>query len=310
MVDVSVIIINYNTSDQLLGCLKSVPAYIKDITVVDNGSTDGSPENAQKSYPGINIIRNETNLGFARAVNQGLQATEGTYKLILNSDVILTAEALPKLTAFLDNHPDTGIVTGQLMDTDGSQQNSFDNIPTLFTEALGKSIPRRLSPAGYPSKKQTYTQPIEVESIIGAAMLVRQKAVDETGLMDEDYFLFLEETDWCLRIRQKGWKVFFVPDAGIYHLQGQSKRKVLVRAKAEYLASLYKFFRKHHSFLSYALLRIIKPIKIMFGLCLNLTLCLLTLCLVERIRDKVKVYSWLALWHLLLCPPWMGLRKD
>ena len=296
-----------------MGCLASISSKIKGVdynkvTVVDNGSSDGSIEALQQNYPAVNLVRNERNLGFAMAVNKALKNSPAEYCFILNSDTILTNGALEKLVLFLDNTPKAAIIGGQLLNQDGSRQNSFDNIPNIWNELLGKSLLRIIAPRQYPSKRQAYSQPVEVESVIGAAMLVRSRAIKEVGLLDEDYFLFLEETDWCYRMRQKGWQVWFVPDADIYHIQGQSKKQMLVAAKIEYLNSLYKFYRKHYSFASYLLLRIIKPIKIIFGLTFWLIGTVLTFFMEDESRKRTQVYINLLLWHLLLCPERMTLR--
>jgi hypothetical protein len=329
--DVSIIIVNYNTKEHLLKCIESTLRQIKEISyvvfVIDNGSTDGSADEVQRLYPSINLIRNERNNGFARAVNQGLKmALDSQYHLILNSDVVLSDNYLKRLVEFLDNHPQSAIVTGQLLDLDGSLQHSFDNIPTLFSELVGKSILRFFSPKKYCSKRlsnvgvvecsgrdevkqdELNNRFIEVESVIGAAMLVRQKAIADVGFIDEDYFLFLEETDWCYRMRQKGWLIYFFPDVETYHLQGQTKRLILIPAKIEYLDSLYKFFRKHYSPFVYWLFRVIKPCKIFLGLLSNLIMCLLTLYLVKTFRKAVILYSVIIFWHLTLCSEKMTLK--
>ncbi|MFH1228767.1 MAG: glycosyltransferase family 2 protein [Planctomycetota bacterium] len=312
MPDVSIIIINYNTKDLLLGCLNSVFNKVKTpgclVTVVDNGSSDSSIEAVRQYYPTAEVIRLERNIGFAGAVNSGLKDRPAKYYFILNSDVLLTEGALESLAKFMESNPRAGIITGQLLNQDGSRQNSFDNIPGLVSELLGKSLLRIMAPGRYPSKRQAYSHPIEVESVIGAAMMVRDEAIKEVGMLDENYFLFLEETDWCRRMTDKGWQVWFVPDAGIYHIQGQAKKQVLVRSKIEYLNSLCKFYRKHYSPAIYLLFRLLKPIKIILGFVLNLIGCILTVCLVKRFRQRLIAYIALIWWHLLLCPQGMTLR--
>lgn len=335
MVDVSIIIVNYNTKEHLLKCLESVFRQSKEnnygVFVIDNGSTDGSADEVQRLYPSVNLIRNERNNGFAKAVNQGLKIAVDSYcHLVLNSDAILSDEYLKRLLKFLDNHPQVAIVTGQLLDRDGVPQNSFDNIPTLFSEMVGKGILKFIFPKKYHNKKAFYPDSdfwrdgdsdedkvkqngpnnrfLEVESVIGAAMLVRQKAIDDVGFLDEDYFLFLEETDWCYRMRQKGWLIYFLPDVKTYHLQGQTKKLILIPAKIEYLNSLYKFFHKHYSFFVYWLFRVIKLCKIFLGLVSNLIICLLTLCLVKTFRKAVVLYSVMIFWHLTLCSEKMTLK--
>ena len=279
------------------------------IVVIDNGSSDGSADAVQQAYREINLIRNGQNYGFARAVNQGLDsAKDSRYHLILNSDAVLSTDYLKKAVGFLEAHPECAIVAGQLLNADGSRQNSFDNSPSILSETFSKSLLRIIFPKKYPSKKQAYTSPLEVESVIGAAMLVSQKAIDDIGLLDEDYFFFLEETDWGFRMRQKGWHVYFLPDATVQHLQGESKKLILIPAKIEYLNSLYKFFRKRHNILSYGLLRLVKPVKIVLGFIANLLLTILTIGLVRHFREGVRLYALLTIWHLRFCTKKMTLQ--
>ena len=312
-VDVSIIIVNWNTRGPLLKCLESVFRHSGglsfDVTVVDNGSRDGSVETVRKNYPRVTIIANSSNLGFSRANNQAITSTSGRYCLFLNSDAELTSQALERMFEFMENNPRVGVAGAKLLNKDGSMQNSFDNIPTLTTELLNKSLLRAVFPRKYQSKKSPITAPMEVESVIGACMLIRRKALDEAGLFDEDYFLFLEETDLCCRMRKAGWKVLYLPQVQVYHLQGESKAIDPGRAWIEYYRSLYTFFRKNRGYLSYVTLRILKAIK----LCLNFTLTTLgvifTLGQNRGLRRKIFIYGRLFTWHLLLCPLEKGLRE-
>ena len=111
----------------------------------------------------------------------------------------------------MDSHPETGVAGAQLLNSDGSKQNSIANFPSLATELLNKSLLRWLFPERFPGKERDYSEPIEVDSVIGACMMVRREALDQVGLLDEDYFLFLEETDWCYRMKRAGWKIYHVP---------------------------------------------------------------------------------------------------
>ncbi len=257
-----------------MDCLNSIYKTVTDIDVqiyvVDNNSTDGSQAAVKKKFPDVNLIENETNTGFAHANNQALSIMKGRFAVLLNSDAVLKENVIKKLLTFMTSTPRAGIAGVQLLNDDGSRQNSIDNFPSTETEIFNKSILRLFFPGKYPSKNRSYQDPIEVDSVIGACMIVRKEAMEEVGIFDEDYFIFLEETDWCFRMHKKGWKVYHVPDVEVFHLSGHSKKKTPWRSQIEYYKSLYKFFRKNRTPLSYLTLRIPKPCKIFVNLLLNI----------------------------------------
>ena len=192
---VSIVIVNYNTRDLLIDCLDSIYENLGgvafDVWVVDNGSTDESPDAVRERYPQVILIENSYNLGFARANNQALRAVEGRYVVLLNSDTRLTPGAIETMVRFMDESPSVGVCGPQLLNEDGSLQNSIATIPTLATELLNKAILRRLFPDRYPGKEHRIDEPMEVESIVGACMVVRKETIDDVGLLDEDFFFFL-----------------------------------------------------------------------------------------------------------------------
>lgn len=310
--DISIIIVNWDTRDLLINCIDSIYKTIKNLSfeiwVVDNGSRDGSVNAVRRKFPDVNIIENKENLGFAKANNQALRQMHGRYAVLLNTDTILMDGAIETIVHFMDKNADIGICGGQLLNTDGSKQNSIANIPTLATELLNKSLLRRSFPKRYPGKEHTFKEPIEVESVIGACMVVRKEAIEDVGLMDEDYFFFLEETDWCLRMRKKGWKIFHHPGAKIYHLQGKTAKRENVKARIEYWRSRYIFFRKHYP----------SPVIgiLIVGLILRLCISYLLVSLVaggslfthERSMEKLKLYGKILLWHLKGLPKGYGLQ--
>ncbi|MCD6352886.1 MAG: glycosyltransferase family 2 protein [Proteobacteria bacterium] len=312
-IDLSVIIVNWNTRELTLECIESVYANKKDFSletiVVDNGSQDGSVEAIREAFPLVQILENRENAGFARAVNQGLKIVQAPFILLLNSDARLTPAAIKSFLDFMKVTSQAAVAGGNYLNEDSTPQNSFDNYPKLFSELLNKSLLRIVFPAKYPSKKQQYEKPLEVESVIGAAIVLRRSAIEEVGLLDEDYFFFLEETDWCLRMRKEGWKVFHLPEATIYHLQGQSKEKDPARAWIEYYRSLYLFFKKHRSPLSYITLRILRVLKLCLNWIFTLIALILTFGTSKGYRRKMRIYSYLLLWHLKLCPEGAGLKE-
>ena len=296
-----------------MDCIDSIYKTVMDIDweiyVVDNNSTDGSQAAVKQKFPNIKLIENETNTGFAHANNQALSIMHGRFAVLLNSDAVLKEDSIKKLLAFMTGNPSAAIAGVQLLNDDGSRQNSIDNFPSTETEIFNKSILRLFFPGKYPSKNISYKDPIEVDSVIGACMIVRRESMDEVGLFDEDYFIFLEETDWCFRMNKKGWKVYHVPDAEVFHLSGHSKKRTPWRSQIEYYISLYKFFRKNRTPLSYLALRVFKPCKIFINLILNVFGNLITLFQKEGLRNRLLKYYKLFIWHLLMCPDSMGIQK-
>jgi GT2 family glycosyltransferase len=223
--DLSVIIVNWNTRDLLCQCLDSLTQKLEgvemEILVVDNGSRDGSVAAVRKKSPGVRLIENSVNLGFAKANNQALSVSKGRYLLLLNPDAQAKDEAIPKMLFFMETHPEAGVVGAQLLNADESKQNSIANFPSLATELLNKSLLRWFFPEKFPGKETDYPDPVEVDSVIGACMLVRREAMEQVGLLDEKFFLFLEETDWCYRMKKAGWKIYHIPQAEVLHFQGK-----------------------------------------------------------------------------------------
>jgi hypothetical protein len=256
--DVSVVVVNYNGRDLTADCLARIPTGVEAI-VVDNGSADGSPEDIARRFPRVILMRNSINRGFAAAVNQGIERARGRYLCLLNNDARLSPDTLDVMVNYLEAHPDVGIAAPQLLHEDGRLQNSFAAIPSLATELLNKSLLRLLFPGHFP-RKGGHTEPADVPSVIGACMLVRREVVDRIGGLDPAFFLFLEETDWCLRARRAGFRVVFLPQARVVHLQGRTRDKVACRARVEYVRSLFTFFRKRRP-RSYPVLRVLYPLK-------------------------------------------------
>lgn len=310
-IDASVIVVNWNTRDMLLDCLRSVRNGRGDLTielvVVDNGSRDGSVEAVRRDFPDAQIIVNEHNVGFARAANQGMRAARGRHMILLNSDTTVAPDAILQAVRFLDSHPTVGAVGAQLLNADGSRQTSYDNFPTLASELLNKSILRFLFPAKFPSKLQEVKEPKEVQSLIGAFMAVPQHVTDTVGLLDEDFFFFLEETDWCLRIKKAGYRIIHLPQVHVWHLQGASKTAFQTEAKIEYLRSVYRFFKKNRRAISYLILRLTRPVQYLFNTFFWFVAGVVTLFLPRSVRQKLGMNLAILLWHVRMCPASAGL---
>jgi GT2 family glycosyltransferase len=304
IVDVSVVIVNWNTKDLLLDCLTSVFQTIKSITfevwLVDNASTDGSVETAKSRFPGLKIIENEKNLGFAAANNRAFNRMRGRYALLLNTDTVLTDRAAEEIYGFMDENPRIGLACGQLLNEDGTKQNSVANFPSLLSLLCNETVLRIVLPKRFPSKRKEYQSPIEVDSCIGACMMARKEAMDEIGFFNEDYFFFFEETDWAYRMKQAGWKVFFIPSARIFHAQGKSVGKGL-NSRIMHYRSRYIFLKKWRPHL-YGLFCTVIFIRLLLNTFFSLLGLLLTLGLHVPLRTRFIIYNQLIIWHLRGCP--------
>ena len=302
--DISIIIVNWNTRELLLECLESIFQTVKEVSfevwLVDNASTDGSVESAKDQYPDINVIQNEQNIGFAAANNLAFKQMKGSYALLLNSDATLINNAAEELFNFMEANHKAGIACGQLLNTDGSRQNSIANYPSLLSMLFNQGVLRILFPNKFPSKRRKYTAPIEVDSCIGACMIVRKEAMDEVGILDEKYFFFLEETDWAYRMKQAGWKNYFVPAARIFHAQGKSVGKS-ANKKIMFYRSRYYFFKKWYT-RSYIIIYAAVFIRLLANTLLSLAGVLLTLGLNQRTKKRFVIYIQLILWHFRGCP--------
>ncbi len=311
--DLSVIIVSWNTKEFLLSCTGSVlegdEKISREVIVVDNGSQDGSGVEVKKLFPWVRLVENEGNLGFAKAVNQGIERASGRYILLLNPDTRIKRGALGQFVSFMDLHLDTGVAGAQLLNSDGSKQNSIANFPSLATELFNKSLLRWLFPERFPGKERNYSEPVEVNSVIGACMMVRRKALDQVGLLDENYFVFLEETDWCYRMKKAGWKVYHVPEAEVLHFQGKSAGTDKKRARVEYFRSRYHFFKKNRGKGQWLILLAGLLIRLGGELLAMTAASLVTFFAIKSWRKKLAVYAYLFWWHLKLCPEDMGLRK-
>ena len=302
--DISIIIVNWNTKKFLLDCLASVYETVKRISMevwlVDNASTDGSVEAAKRFYPDVKIIQNTRNLGFAAANNRAFKRMCGRYAVLLNTDAVLTKGALEAIYDFMDNTPDAGMACGQLLNSDGTKQNSIANFPGLPSLLLNETLLRYLLPGRYPSKRKEYKDPIEVDSCIGACIMVRKETMDHVGFLDEDYFFFFEETDWARRIKQSGWKIYFVPFARIVHFQGQSVGHD-IKSRILYYTSRYTYFKKWHPH-HYPLIRNIIFIRLLINAVLNFMGVVGTLNLQKNVKKRFVLYAQLIRWHLQGCP--------
>ncbi len=250
----SIIIINWNTQELTLQCLNSLaqalvcfaPDSVETI-VVDNGSQDGSVPAIAAQFPWVKLLVNQHNLGFAGANNQAIMQSSGKYVLLLNSDTVVPPGALYTLIGCMEAAPQIGVCGPMLLNADYSFQAGFADFPTLSTEIIHQLglAPHLLSP-NYPSYRlKESQQQREVDWVGGACFLVRRAAIEQVGLLDEDYFMYSEEMDWCYRMKKLGWKVLYYPDAPVIHLGGRSSMGVSAWKYVQIQRSKVRFFAKH-----------------------------------------------------------------
>jgi GT2 family glycosyltransferase len=250
MDDVAVVVVTYDALPWIEQCLESVRGV--PTVVVDNGSSDGTPAFVRERFPGVRVVEHE-NRGLGAGWNVGIAGTTSRYVLLLNADAWLVGDALDRLVAHADASPQTAVIGPRLLDPDGTLQRSVRGFPTLWRLATEYFFLRKLAPgtslfnafyAGGFDHEETH----QVEVVMGACMLVRREAIAEVGGLDEDFFLFSEETDWCYRFGQAGWKVVFFAGAECVHVRGASHGGRLYR---ENLRGHLRFLAKHRG-LSYA----------------------------------------------------------
>jgi N-acetylglucosaminyl-diphospho-decaprenol L-rhamnosyltransferase len=249
---VSIIIVNWNTRELLTQCLQSLHDTMSSLTletiVVDNASTDGSVEMVRREFPQTRLIQNTENVGFARANNQAMALSGGRYMLLLNSDAIAMPGAIQSLLTLADAEPRAGVVGAQLLNPDGSFQASHTPFPTLRQEFLILTgLARLLRGRWYPSRgAEEERGPQVVDYVEGACLLARRQAVEEVGGLDEEYFMYAEEVDWCYAMREKGWQVWYQPAAKVIHRGGGSSQNRRTQREGDLYRSRVRFFRKHY----------------------------------------------------------------
>lgn len=275
-VDLSVIIVNWNTSDLLQRCLESLygrgskvdakvggPARTGlsfEVVVVDNASTDGSAAMVAERFPQTRLQENRANVGFTRANNQGITSSNGRYVLLLNSDAEIVGDALETIVTYLDTHSEVGVVGPLLLNSDGSVQSSRRRFPTLATGFVESTVLQEYLPrSGLLSR--FYVDDIAPDSahrvdwVVGACFAVRRAAIEQVGIMDEGFFMYFEEVDWCWRMKKAGWQVAFLPAAQVIHHYGKSSERDLPHRHIYFNDSKVKFYRKHFGLRAALLLR-------------------------------------------------------
>jgi GT2 family glycosyltransferase len=243
LTSVSIIIVSFNARADLERCLESLraapPAQPREIVVVDNQSTDGSAEAAAR-FPDVTVINAGANLGFARATNIGIRASRGTNLLLLNSDTVVPPGAIDRLAAELEQHPDVAVVGPRLVDGNGRAELSYGRMIGPFNELRQKM--RNHRPALVDRLTRLRHSP---DWVSGACLLVRRVDAEAVGLLDERFFMYTEDVDFCAAIRARGRRIVFTPDVEVVHLRGRSAASAPVITQAAYRRSQMAFYEKH-----------------------------------------------------------------
>jgi GT2 family glycosyltransferase len=254
--DLSHILVNYRLREPLLEVLASLPdaasGLHSETVVIDNSPGDGTAEALAAKFPATRIITNAENVGYARAVNQGLRGTTGEFVLVMNPDCEVPPGAIRTLVDHLRSHPRAGIAGPRILNPDGTLEYSARAFPDPFTFLFNRySLLTRLFPQNPWSRRYLMTDwdhasVREVDWLSGACMVVRRAAIDEVGPMDEAFFMFNEDVDWCRRMKRAGWAVVYVPEATVVHHIGASRRRTANRVILERHRGMIHYFRKHH----------------------------------------------------------------
>lgn len=254
--DLSIIIVNYNTRELTLHALESIYAsqteFSYEVILVDNLSSDGSVASIRELHPRVRIIQNDENVGFAKANNQGIALSKGRYVLLLNSDTYVNGDTIQVMATFMEDNPGIGASTCKVVLPDGRLDPACKRgFPTplaafFYLSGLSKIFPK--SPI-FNRYHLGHLDPNEVnlvDAIVGAFMLVRRDVIDAVGLLDESFFMYGEDIDWCFRIREAGWPIYFYPRTQIVHYKGGSSSSRSTRLIREFYRAMLLFYEKHY----------------------------------------------------------------
>ncbi len=255
---ISIVIVSWNTRDLLFKCLESLFADLTtssisgyEVLVVDNASNDGTCQMVREHFPTAHLLENTQNVGFARANNQAIRQSIGSHVLLLNPDTVVILGAMALLVNFLETHPEVGAVGPRVLNPNGTLQESCHPLPTLARELWRLFHLDSLHPyAQYPMHAWDVEAARGVDALLGACLLVRRDVLAQTGLLDEDYFIYSEEVDLCYRIGKASWLMYWVPQAQIIHYGGQSTQQVAASMFLRLYQGKVIYFRKNHGALA------------------------------------------------------------
>lgn len=253
--DLSIIIVNYNTKLLTLKCIESI--YISklnfrfEIFVVDNNSSDDSVRAIKETFPNVEVIENRDNVGFSKANNQAMKVSRGRYILLLNSDTIVHETTISAIIQFMDDHQDAGATGCTVVLPDGSLDKACHRgFPTpaaslYYMTGLAKKFPENPKYNSYHKSYLNMNETHEIDCLVGAFMMVRRETIDQIGLLDEEFFMYGEDIDWCYRIKEVGWKIYYFPQVSIVHYKGASSKKKPTKIVYEFHRAMYVFHKKH-----------------------------------------------------------------
>ena len=258
--DLSIVIISWNVRELLRRCLDSIQESLKgekgkgllvETIVFDNGSADGSADMVREDFPRVHLMESEVNLGFTKGNNLAIGQSEGCYILLLNPDTEVVGDALGTMMAYMESHPRVGALGPQLLNPDGTTQSSRRRFPTLATAFLESTVlqpwfqgSRILERYYLLDRPDDEIQP--VDWVVGAALLIRREALHQVGPLDEEFFMYSEELDWCYRLKAQGWEVVYLPTAQVVHQEGRSSEQVLPARHIHFQRSKVLFFKKYY----------------------------------------------------------------
>jgi len=257
----SILLLSWNVRDLLRTCLAHLPLARPEveIIVVDSASTDGSAEMVRDEFPQVQLIASSENLGYSRGNNLGLRAAAGRYLFILNPDTEIVGDAVAQMLAYLEAHPRVGVLGPQLISPDQTVQSTRRRFPTLATAFFESTWFQSLAPRRWLDDYYARDLPdeavAEVDWVIGAALCVRREAYEQVGGLDENFFMYSEELDWCRRLKAAGWKVVYFPPAQVIHHEGRSSEQVPAATHIRFNSSKVRYFRKYHGPLAAETLR-------------------------------------------------------
>ncbi len=255
---ISVIIVSWNTRGLLKDCLNSVgipgDSLVQEVIVVDNASSDGSPDMVAEEFPEVTLIRSKENLGFARGNNLGIGRASGSWLALVNSDVVVHPGCLEQLANYLDTHSDVGLAGPRVIGRDGRLQPTWRQLPTIWTTACRSLALDKIFSRVSKRKLNQWVNgdPVHVEVLSGCFWVARREAVAQVGGLDERFFFYAEDLDWCKRFGDAGWKVVFVPAATATHYGGGSSGAAPLRYSIELLRANLAYWRKHHGVMGLA----------------------------------------------------------